>query len=130
MSGASLMLNALGGASGGGGGGGGFGNHPNALAWSNVFGATSASTQVLTIVGVGGGTAPITVTNSGSATLFYTQNGVSMAYTGSFNVSDADTLGWWLLNLTIGTKSGTITVSSGAFIVGTYNYVITGNNNF
>jgi hypothetical protein len=114
----------------GGGGGGGTGDPPDALSWSNAFGFTLASTQALTIAGVGSGTAPITATNSGGAALSHIQNGVSTLYTGAFQVADGDTLGWSLLNLTGGTEAGTVVVSSGAFTVATFTYTVRGNNNF
>ena len=110
--------------------GGGAGNHPNAMAWTNPYGSTIASTQVLTVSGVGGGTAPITATSTGGAVLSYLKNGVSTVYTGAFTVSDGDTLGWSLLNLTTGTESGTVAVSSGAFAVSTFTYVVRGNTYF
>jgi len=110
--------------------GGGWGDHPSAMPWTNIYSSSQGATQILTVAGVGGGYAPIVATNSGSAALFYTHNGVSTAYAGPFNVSDGDTLGWWLLNLTTGAESGTIVVSSGAFTVSTFTYVIRGNNYF
>ena len=115
---------------GAGGGGGGAGNHPNALAWTNPFNPTIASTQILTIAGVGGGIAPITAVKTGAAGLKYTLNGVFASYSGAFNVSDGDTLGWSLLNLTTSTESGTVVVSSGAFTISTFTYVVGGNNYF
>jgi hypothetical protein len=114
----------------GGSGGGGGGAPPDALAWTNPYGSTLASTQALTIAGIGPGTAPITATNSGGAALSSIQNGVSTLYTGAFTVSDGDTLGWSLLNLTSSTETGTVVVSSGAFTVGTFIYVVLGNNDF
>lgn len=112
----------------GGGGGGGSGNHPNALSWSNPYGYTTASTQVLTVSGVGTGSAPITTTNSGAAPLNYILNGDSIRYAGAFLVSDGDTLGWSLLNLTSSTETGNVVVSSGTFTVGAFAYVVRGNN--
>jgi hypothetical protein len=130
VSAAILTLAATGGASGGGGGGGGFGNHPNAMAWSNLYGSGSGATQFLTVSGVGGGTAPITIANSGAALVYYNHDGIASLYTGGFTVADGDTLGWFVLNYAPGLKSGTITVSSGAFTVGAFTYVIAGNNYF
>jgi hypothetical protein len=111
----------------GGGGGGGSGNHPNALSWSNPYGFTIASTQVLTISGVGTGSAPIATTNSGVALLTCVLNGDSFRYTGAFLVSDGDTLGWSLLNLTSSTETGSVVVSSGTFTVDVFAYVVRGN---
>jgi hypothetical protein len=125
MSGVQAALAALSGSGGGGGGGA-----PNAMAWSNPFGFTLASTQALTISGVGPGTAAITATNSGGAALSYFHNGISTLYSGAFTVGDGDTLGWSLLNLTAAPKGGTIVVSSGSFTVGTFTYVVRGNNYF
>ncbi len=113
---------------GGGGGGGGAGT-PDALAWTNPYGFTLASTQALTIAGIGSGTAPISATNSGGAGLSYILNGTSTSYTGAFTVSDGDTLGWSVLNLTSSTETGTVVVSSGTFTVGAFVYVVRGNNN-
>jgi hypothetical protein len=100
------------------------------MAWSDAFGFTLASTQVLTVSGVGSGTAPITATNSGSASLSYIQNGVSTLYAGAFLVADGDTLGWSLLNPTSSTETGTVVASSGSSSVGSFTYVVRGNNNF
>ena len=108
-------------------GAGGSGNHPNALSWSNPYGYTTASTQVLAISGVGSGSVPITATNSGAAPLNYILNGDSVRYAGAFLVSDGDTLGWSLLNLTSSTETGSVVVSSGTFTVGAFAYVVRGN---
>ena len=126
MSGAIM---ALAGASNGAGGGG-TGNHPNAMAWSNIFSFGIGATQFLKITGVGGGIATLTATNSGSGVLLYTKDSASIAYTGGFTVADADTLGWSVLNYGVVGASGTITVSCGSFTVGTFTYVVKGNNYF
>ena len=128
MSGAIMAL--AGASNGASGGGGGSGNHPNALAWNNIYNRGYGATQILNISGVGGGTATITVTNSGTGTLFTIHNSASTIYTGGFTVADADTLGWSILNLTGVTVSGTVTVSCGAFTIGTFTYVAQGNNFF
>ena len=125
MTGALLVM-----ASGGQGIGAGAGGAPGPLAWSNPYGSTMASTQALTIAGVGGGAAPVTASNTGGAMLSYVRNGVSTPYTGAFTVSDGDSLAWTLLNLTTSTRSGTVAVTSGAVTVGTFSYVVRGNTYF
>ena len=116
-------------AAAGGGGVGGNGGSPNAMAWSNPFGETLASTQSLTVSGIGGGTAPISATNSGPASLSYILNGASTSYTGAFSVADGDTLAWAVLNLGVGRLAGTVVVTSTTFAVDTFSYVVLGNNN-
>ncbi len=113
-----------------GGAGAGTGGAPDAMAWSNPYGFTLVATQALTVAGIGAGAASIAATNSGGATLSYIHNGVSTLYTGAFAVSDGDTLAWSLLNLSSSTLTGTVAVSSGSSPVGTFTYVVRGNNNF
>ena len=101
---------------------------PHAMAWNNIFAGTQGSTQILTVAGIGGGVAPITASLSGSGTLFYTLNGAAVAYTGAFNVSDGDTLGWSILNVGTSTYSGTATIKSGSTTISTFTYTVRGAN--
>ena len=122
MTGALMALAGAPGVSGGGGG-----THPNAIAWGNIYDSGSGSTATPAVAGIVGGSAVITAMRTGTAVLYYNLNGGYVAYTGGFTVSNGDTLGWTLYNSTVTTKSGTVTVSSLGFTVGTFTYVITGN---
>lgn len=124
------MTGAIMGTIGGVGGAGGSGGTPDALDWNNIYANGVGSTQSLTIAGVGSGSSSITATNSGSAALSYNLNGTTHVYSGAFDVSDGNTLSWFLINLTTSTKSGTVVVSSGSSTLSTFTYVVTGNNYF
>lgn len=110
-----------------GGAGDGTTAPPDTLAWSNIFAVSQGATQSLRITGVGGGSTSLTASNSGGSRLFYTRNTASIPYSGAFNVSDGDMIGWWLLNISSVNESGTVVISSGSFIISTFTYLILGN---
>ncbi len=99
---------------------------PAAMAWSNCFGQIVASTNVLTVSVAGGAKATITASLTGTGELVAILNGKWTPYTGAFNVSNGDTLGWSILIGSSGATSGTVTVKSagGTFTVGTFTYVV------
>jgi hypothetical protein len=95
--------------------------------WSNIYGVGSGQSAVQTIAGLTGGHVAITLAISGSGNLFYVKNGVQTPYTGAFNVSNGDTLGFGVSNPTTGTnESGTVTVTDATHsaTLATLNYVV------
>ena len=117
----------LAGASGGGASGGGA---LGTLAWADIYGNVVQFNVQQTITGI---TSPHSLTASitGTGALSYISGFFITAYTGAFNVSAGQTLGWGITNTVAGTtKSGTVTVrdaSNGNALVATFNYSVTDN---
>jgi len=95
------------------------------LAWSNITGYETGSTNTLTISGITGSVS-LAATNSGPCPLYYCLNGTYANYTGPFGVTAGDTLSWMVSNATLGTKAGTIAVTSGGSAVDSFTYVVGG----
>ncbi len=88
MTGAVLAVLGNGGLAAGGSGGV---TTPATLAWSDIYGEDSGSTQTLAVTGITTAI-QLSAAKTGGGLLSYILNGAYSAYTGPFNVRPNDTL--------------------------------------
>ena len=100
---------------------------PGPLAWMDLYGVDTASSQTLTVTGL---TAPVTLgaSHTGSGLLGYVLNGNPALYTGAFIVHPGDQLSWFLTIPPVGPTSAagmvTITNVSAGTTLDRFNYVL------
>ena len=99
----------------------------SATNWVDLAATYSAANPPVTILGI---TVPvsITATKSSAGTLYYQLNGVTVAYTGAFNVRLNDLLAWQVNTVKGVTVAGTISVTNAttATLLQTFNYNVGG----
>ncbi len=120
MTGAVLTL--LGGATAAGSGGGGV-----VETWANIYGGTIGANKPVTFSGLTG-TLSISATITGTGQLGVGKNHLyTFGYTGAFNVSNGDTLYWYVVSPG-GACSGTITITDATHstTMATFTYTLTG----
>ena len=96
-------------------------------AWSNIFGVGSGQSSIGVIAGLTGGHVAISLAQTGPGNLSTIKNGTSIPYSGPFNVSNGDALGFAISNPTTGTnESGTVAITDATHsaLLATLNYVV------
>ena len=96
---------------------------PTSLAWNDIYGEDSGSTQSLVISGT---TAPISVgaSRTGGGILGYALNGAYLSYTETFTVNPNDSLQWIISIVGTVEKAGVVTVTNvtTSTVLDTFNY--------
>ena len=96
-----------------------------ALAWNDIYGEDSGSTQALTVTGLAG-PMQIVAARTGSGLLSYILNGAYAGYTGAFTVNTNDLLAWAISVTGAADRSGVVTVSdaSTSAVLDSFNYSV------
>jgi len=109
------------------GGAGSLSSTSPSTTWSNIFGVGTGQSSIGTIAGLTGGHVAISLSQTGAGNLSYIKNGTSIPYSGPFDVSNGDTLGFAVSNPTTGTnEAGTLAITDATHstLLQTLNYVV------
>jgi hypothetical protein len=107
-------------------GGGSAGGSLGPVNWTDIFDVSAGLTNTQTMTVSGGGTIAISATITGTGSLFYDKNAapIPVAMSGTFPVSNGDTVLWVVRNLGSTGSSGTVTVqdATNSVTVDTFTY--------